>query len=318
MGGARPAPAPPAPRKSGLAFFGVLLGLYGAVGTGAQAASPILGLLWSQAFALLLPAFIAASGSNLRPARALLLARRPALPAITLAPLVGAVAFLAAGALMQLTSLLLPARWLEIYDIAKLFDRPPLERAALSVAAGAVAPFCEEVAFRGWLLTALRTRYPTGAALALSGLLFAIMHLDPVRFSALVALGILYAWLTWRSGSVWPAILAHATNNALGLVLARVGGAATSLRALPRAPEVASGALLTLALSCVVLRFLGLAYRRATPTPPPVEDALARGDAADPSTSFRLGRLPARLVAAITAAVLSLAALSLLAAARHR
>ena len=312
-------PGPPAPpRKNGLAFFAILLGLYAVLGTAAQVANPLLGLVWSQAFALLLPAVVAASGSNLHPARALLLARRPGVPAAALALLIGAVGFLAAGAIMQLTSILLPARWLEIFDISKLFERPPLERLGLTVAAATVAPFCEEVAFRGWLLTALRTRHSTSAAVVLSGLLFAVMHLDPVRFSALVTLGVLYGWLTWRSGSIWPAVLAHATNNGLGLALAAASGPVTSLQAIPRTREIALGALLTLALAVFVLRFLAMAYRRATPAPPPVEEAFARGDAADPSTTFHLGRVPGGQLAAMAAAVVSLAMLAVLAAARHR
>jgi membrane protease YdiL (CAAX protease family) len=295
-----------------------VLGLYSVLGTAAQAANAPLGLVWSQLFALLLPASIAAAGSNLRPGRALLLARAPGLPAMFLAPLIGATAFLGAGALMQLTSMLLPERWLEIFDVSKLFERPPLERAALSVAAAAMAPFCEEVAFRGWLLTALRTRYAPGGAVALSGLLFAVMHLDPVRFSALVALGVLYAWLTFRSGSVWPAVLAHATNNGLGLALARAADSAASLQGLPRSREVAVAAVSTLAFSGVALWFLALTYQRATPSPPPVDDALAPADAADPSVAFRFGRVPTRLLAAIAAGVVSLLGLGVLSIVRHR
>lgn len=293
-----------------------MLALYGVLGTAAQAASPILGLVWSQAFALLLPAVVAASGSNLHPARALLLTRRPGPTAVALAPIIGVAAFVLAGAVMQLTSMLLPARWLELFDVSRLFDRPPLERAALWVAAATLAPLCEEIAFRGWLLTALRTRHSAGVSIVLSGLLFAIMHLDPVRFSGVLALGVLYAWLTWRSGSVWPAILAHATNNGLGVALTGFDKAA-SLRSLPRTSDVVTGGLLTVALAGAVLGFLARAYRSATPTPPPVGEALARGDAADPSTAFRLRRLPPGLLAAIAAAALSLLALAALAAARH-
>lgn len=312
-----PPPSPPAPpRKNGLAFFAIVLGLYAVLGTAAQAASPLLGLVWSQAFALLLPAFAAAAGSNLRPARALLLARSPGLPAAALALLIGAAAFVAAGAIMQLTSMVLPARWLEIFDVSRLFERPPLERAALSLAAALVAPFCEEVVFRGWLLTALRTRYSTGAAVALSGLLFAVMHLDPVRFSGVLALGVLYAWLAWRSGSVWPAVLAHATNNGLGVALTGLERA-TSLQGLPRTSEVLLSAVVTLLAAGLVLRLLGVAYARATPAPPPVDDALARGDDADPSTRFDLGRLPRSVLAAMALGATSLAALGALAITHH-
>ncbi len=313
-----PAP-PPLPRKNGLAFFAIVLVLYALLGTLAQVASPFLGLAWSEGFALLLPAFVAAAGSNLCPTRALLLSRNPGASAVALAPLMGAAGFLAAGAIMQLTSILLPARWLEIFDISKLFERPPLERAALLLAAATVAPFCEEVAFRGWLLTALRTRYSIGPALVLSGVLFAAMHLDPVRFSALVALGVLYAWMAWRSGSVWPAILAHATNNGLGIALATTDAAETSLRASrPLTAQTAGAAVFTLALAGGVLYLLAIAYRRAAPAPPPVGDALLRRDPADESTAFHLGRVPRGQLAAVGAGAASLGALLLLALARRR
>jgi membrane protease YdiL (CAAX protease family) len=303
-------PAPP-PRKNGLAFFAIVLALYGLLWTLAQVASPLLGLAWSEVFALLLPAFVAAAGSNLYPTRALLLSRRPGASAVALALFIGAAGFLAAGAIMELTSIALPARWLQLFDVSKLFERPPLERAALSVAAATVAPFCEEVAFRGWLLTALRTRCRTGPAIALSAILFAVMHLDPVRFSALVALGVLYAWMTWRSGSVWPAILAHATNNVLGIALT-TSDAGTSLGApRPLTAQFVGSVVLTLALSGGVLSLLAMAYRRVTPAPPPIGDALVRRDPAEESTAFHFARVPAGQLAAIGAAGFSLAALLL-------
>ena len=313
---APPAPPPP-PRKNGLAFFAIVLALYGVLGTLAQVASPLLGLAWSEVFALLLPAFVAAAGSNLNPTRALLLSRKPSARTVALALLIGAAGFLAAGAIMELTSIALPARWLQIFDISKLFERPPLERAALSVAAATVAPFCEEVAFRGWLLTALRTRCRTGAAIVLSASLFAVMHLDPVRFSALVALGVLYAWMTWRSGSVWPAVLAHATNNGLGIALASSDAADLGATRPPTA-QLVGAAIFTLALAGGVLSLLAMAYRRAAPAPPPVGDALVRRDPTEESTAFHFGRVPAGQLAAIGAAGFSLAALLLLTLAHPR
>ncbi|OFX24486.1 MAG: hypothetical protein A2V77_06340 [Anaeromyxobacter sp. RBG_16_69_14] len=305
-------PAPPTPtRKNGLAFFAIVLALYGLLGTLTQMASPLLGLAWSEVFALLLPAFVAAAGSNLNPVRALLLTRRPSVSALALALLIGVAGFFAAGAIMELTSIALPAHWLRVFDVSKFFERPPLERAALSVAAATVAPFCEEVAFRGWLLTALRTRCRTGPAIALSAVLFAAMHLDPVRFSALVALGVLYAWMTWRSGSVWPAILAHATNNVLGVALT-TSDAGTNLDATrPLTAQLVGVALLTLALAGCVLSLLAMAYRRVAPAPPPIGDALVRRDPAEESTAFRFGRVPAGQLAAIGAAGFSLAVLLL-------
>ncbi|HET9597152.1 MAG TPA: type II CAAX endopeptidase family protein [Anaeromyxobacteraceae bacterium] len=312
-----PPPAPPPPSKSGLAFFGVVLALFVGPGSIAQVGNPLLGFTWSGLFGLLLPSVLAASASNLDARRALSLARRPAPRLLGLAVLVGVAGSFAAGALMALGSLVLPRRWLELFDaVTHLFDRPRGEKIALALLAATLAPFWEEVAFRGWLLTALRTRLRTGAALAFSGLLFALMHLDPVRFPALVALGIAFAWLTWRSGSLWPAVVAHGTNNALGLALTATGSATTSLSQLRQDPwQVLSFALPLLAFGVSALALVLAAFRRATPQPPPLEDLLVRRDPGA-STAFRLERAGRRFAVAAVAAVLTWLPLAALAA-RH-
>jgi len=312
-------PAPPTVRKSGLAFFSIVLAVYALLGTLAQAASPLLGLTWSEAFGLLLPAVLAAAGSNLKVGPALRLTRRPRAGWLALAIAIGVAGSFTAGALMSLTSLLLPARWMELFDVSKLFEgRPPLERAALGLVAATLAPLCEEVAFRGWLLTALRTRHGTRVALATSAILFALMHLDPVRFAALVVLGLLYGWLAWRAGSVWPAVVAHAANNGLGLLLAESGvarGASSLARASPR--EVVASAVVLLATSGPLLALALALYRIATPAPPPVEDALVRRDPAQPATAFRPERIPPRYLAAVLAGVATLVTLGALAVTRR-
>ena len=296
-------------------FFALVLALFVGPGAVAQLGSPLPGLIWSEVFTLALPAALAASGSNLDVRRALLLARRPPARVLGLALLVGAVGFFAAGAVMALGSLLLPRRWVELFDVARIFARPPLERLLLQAAAATLAPLCEEVAFRGWLLSALRSRFPTGAALGLSGLLFGLMHLDPVRFPALVPLGVVFAWLTWRSGSIWPAVIAHMTNNGLGLTLAAAGSATTSLAdAHDQGLQMAGSALFLLAVAGSGLTLLLRAYRSATPEPAPVDEVLVRRDADDPSTAFRFGRAGRGFALAALAAALTwlpLAALAL-------
>jgi membrane protease YdiL (CAAX protease family) len=300
-----PAPLPPV-RKSGLAFFALVLALFAAPGALAQAGNALLGLTWSEVFGLALPAAVVAAGSNVDVRGALLLRRRPPARLLLLAVAIGVLGFFTAGALMALTSLALPARWLELFDVGQLFERSPRERLALSLAAATVAPLCEELAFRGWLLSALRSRYTARAALLASGFLFALMHLDPVRFAALVALGVLYAWLAWRSGSIWPSALAHAVNNGLGLALAAAGVAETSLlEARARPLQVASSSLFVIAFAGGVLALLVAAFRGATTSPPPIDEILVRRDAAQPSTAFHLPRIGRGLALAIAAGVLT-------------
>ncbi len=285
---------PPQPvRKSALLFFAVALLLYALPGQIAQASSVVLGLAWSEVFAFLLPAAIFAAGSNLRPAAFLLLARRPTVAQVLLGFLCGVASFLVAGALMALSALLLPRGWLEAFDLTRLFQGPPIKRASLGVLASTLAPFCEEAAFRGYVQSALLSRFRPRAAIVASAFLFATMHLDPVRFVAVFALGLLFGWLAWRSGSLWPAVAAHAANNGIAAALT-----ASGMAELASEPVDPKAALFTLVVSSVPLLLLASAYRSATPAPPPVESAIVRRDPSDGSATFRASRIPPHLAAA--------------------
>jgi membrane protease YdiL (CAAX protease family) len=252
-----------------------LVGLF-PVGLAAQAISPVAGLVWTQLFAFLLPAAALAARAGLRPAAALRLGRPPP-GALGLAALAGGAAFLAGGAMMTLWAWLLPPGLARTLDVGQLLSRPGWELPAVVAAAALLAPLCEEVAFRGYLLTALSQRLRPAAAVALSAALFGAMHLDLVRLPAVVFLGVLYGWLTWRSGSVWPAVLAHAVNNAAATALALRAGAARAPEA-TGSPAGALASLLVLAAALSALAPVLRAYHRTMPPAPSATAALAPGE----------------------------------------
>jgi membrane protease YdiL (CAAX protease family) len=87
-----------------------------------------------------------------------------------------------------------------------------------------VAPTYEELIFRGWILGRLAHRRSAAAAIAISSLLFGILHLRNIFWQdtgALVrsmvftgvVLGPLLGWVTLRCRSVWPAVCLHYLNN---------------------------------------------------------------------------------------------------------
>ena len=92
-----------------------------------------------------------------------------------------------------------------------------VELALLFIAAVVVAAICEESLFRGLLLELLRRRSGWIAAVASSAFLFGVFHLNPIVLLPTALVGAYLAILVWRSGSIYPAVLAHALNNGLAL-----------------------------------------------------------------------------------------------------
>lgn len=100
-----------------------------------------------------------------------------------------------------------------------VLDPDPPSRALLGVTAVAVAPLFEETLFRGYLLNRFRRHLSPMRSAALSGLLFALVHLSPASLVPLWALGFALGMIYQRTGSLWTPILAHALWN-LGTLLA--------------------------------------------------------------------------------------------------
>jgi membrane protease YdiL (CAAX protease family) len=76
-----------------------------------------------------------------------------------------------------------------------------------------VAPFIEEMVFRGVFLRGFLHLYSPRRAIVLSALLFGLAHLNIYQFVVASTLGLLSGWLYYATGSLWPAILEHAVYN---------------------------------------------------------------------------------------------------------
>ncbi|MEN9227503.1 MAG: type II CAAX endopeptidase family protein [Gloeomargarita sp. HHBFW_bins_205] len=90
-----------------------------------------------------------------------------------------------------------------------------------------LAPFFEEVVFRGFLLPSLTRRLPLVGAIVVSGGIFALAHLNVGELLPLAALGILLGFVYTREGSLWTPILLHALWNGgsfLSLLILGHGG----------------------------------------------------------------------------------------------
>lgn len=78
---------------------------------------------------------------------------------------------------------------------------------------GIVPALFEEVMFRGYILRAFEKSWGIIAAILVSGLLFGMYHIQPSNVIPLSVLGILFAYVTYISDSLIPAMVAHLLNN---------------------------------------------------------------------------------------------------------
>lgn len=214
-----------------------------------------------QVLTILAPAVFLAFLLTKRPLRSLHLGPPAAVPtaaAALLAFAIHPVAVALAAALQQAMPFKNPQELEEL--LRPLVDAPLWAR--LLVVAG-VAPFCEEVAFRGFLLCGFLKRYRPPLAILVSSVLFGVSHMIPQQMIAATLLGIVLGVVATRAGSIWPAILLHAIHN--GMLVLLSGGRAADATIQYDPILVLMGGLASVVLLAVLLR-LPSRLRRAPGT----------------------------------------------------
>jgi membrane protease YdiL (CAAX protease family) len=88
------------------------------------------------------------------------------------------------------------------------------------------APIVEEIIFRGFLYQGWSAS-PLGPmkTILLSSLIFGLIHIQYSWYGILSCLffGLLMGWLRFRSGSIYPSMLMHASNNGLVMLFLALG-----------------------------------------------------------------------------------------------
>ena len=119
------------------------------------------------------------------------------------------------GAALRLMGFALPERAAGALD-ASLF-LPCL------LASGVLAPICEELFFRGYLMGVF-TRFGRGRAIVSSALLFSLAHGVDMAFLPRALIGALLGAMMMRTGSLFAAMLVHGCYN-IAIILINFSGA---------------------------------------------------------------------------------------------
>jgi hypothetical protein len=75
------------------------------------------------------------------------------------------------------------------------------------------APVIEEICYRGLWLRAAERRWGTAGGVAVSALVFGLVHFQPYDTPVLVGIGAVLALLAVRTGRLGPAVWAHVAFN---------------------------------------------------------------------------------------------------------
>lgn len=89
-----------------------------------------------------------------------------------------------------------------------------------NIAVLALTPaICEELLFRGYVQREAERGFGTVGGILFSGVIFGAYHLRFSQILPLAALGLFLAYLVWRTGSLWPAVVVHFANNAIAVAI---------------------------------------------------------------------------------------------------
>jgi membrane protease YdiL (CAAX protease family) len=81
------------------------------------------------------------------------------------------------------------------------------------VLVGVIAPIVEELFFRGFLYNASKKYLGKTLSVAITTVLFALLHQELFQFAPIVFIGLLLIYVYEKTGSLWTAIMVHSIHN---------------------------------------------------------------------------------------------------------
>ena len=126
----------------------------------------------------------------------------------------------------------------------------------------AVTPaICEELAFRGFILSGLRRMGHKWGAIVLTSVFFGLAHGLLQQSLSACAVGIVIGYVVVKTGSLWPGVLFHFTHNSLSVLQARITPELHESQPLSQflfGPGLADGSLLYSVQATLTCGLLGL------------------------------------------------------------
>jgi sodium transport system permease protein len=118
---------------------------------------------------------------------------------------------------------------------------------------------CEEFLFRGYILGAFQSRFKPAVAILASACIFGLYHMNLVRFFTTAFLGLMLAYVAYKTKSIIPGIIMHFLNNATACVQMYYPEKVASLVPVLAKESFGAGELAIMLAAGLALVVLGLA-----------------------------------------------------------
>ena len=132
--------------------------------------------------------------------------------------------------------LLIPSMWFqeqmpELPNVAEDLFEGLIANPWGYVVIGLMAPLAEELVFRGAILRALlKWNKNHWIGIAISAVLFALIHMNPAQMPHAFLIGLLLGWMYYRTGSIIPGMVYHWVNNSVAFAVGHIlGGVYTNV-----------------------------------------------------------------------------------------
>lgn len=92
------------------------------------------------------------------------------------------------------------------------------------ITVGIVAPIAEEVLFRGVIYNTLNRKISVKWTIIIQAILFGVFHGNLIQGLYATLLGVIFGYVTYKTKSLWPAIIMHMTNNLIATMAPYIFG----------------------------------------------------------------------------------------------
>jgi len=119
----------------------------------------------------------------------------------------------------RIIQIFLPTPEIFLQYIESLKADTPLDWILLIFGVVVIAAVSEEILFRGFLQVSLEKKGDITRAVILSSVTWTIIHVNPYWAIQIFVTGVILGFIAWRTNSVYPSMIVHATNNFLSLMV---------------------------------------------------------------------------------------------------